>query len=46
MLNFFNKESMSSLLTRAGFEVVDTNVEAVAKYPARIDTLHVLARRS
>jgi len=45
-LNFFNKESMSSLLTRAGFEVVDTNVEAVAKYPARIDTLHVLARRS
>jgi hypothetical protein len=43
-LNFFNQKSMSALLQRAGFEVIDSKVENVAKYPANVESLFVLAR--
>lgn len=43
-LNFFNKNSMNALLHRTGFEVVDSRIECIAKYPARVETLHILAR--
>jgi SAM-dependent methyltransferase len=43
-LNFFNNKSMTALLERTGFEVVDSKVECVAKYPARVESLSTLAR--
>lgn len=43
-LNFFHTRSLRALLERTGFEVVDSAVEYVAKYPARLQTLHMLAR--
>jgi SAM-dependent methyltransferase len=43
-LNFFNQKSMSALLQRAGFEVVDSKVVNVAKYPAKVESLYTLAR--
>jgi SAM-dependent methyltransferase len=43
-LNFFNKNSMTALLERTGFEVVDSKIERGAKYPARVESLCILAR--
>lgn len=43
-LNFFNTESMSALLKRLGFEIVDSKIEVVTTYPARTESLYVLAR--
>jgi hypothetical protein len=43
-LNFFNNKSMTALLERIGFEVVDSKIECVAKYPARVESLSILAR--
>jgi SAM-dependent methyltransferase len=43
-LNFFNTTSMTALLERTGFEVVESKVECVAKYPARVESLYILAR--
>ena len=43
-LNFFNNHSMTALLERTGFEVVDSKIECVAKYPARVESLYTLAR--
>lgn len=43
-LNFFNRESMSALLERLGFEIVNSKIEIVATYPARVESLYVLAR--
>jgi len=43
-LNFFNRDSMSALLKRTGFEVVDSRIELVAKFPSRVESLNVLAR--
>lgn len=43
-LNFFNQQSLRALLERAGFEVVDSRIEDIAKYPARSEQLYVLAR--
>lgn len=43
-LNFFNRNSMTALLERTGFEVVDSKIESVAKYPARVESLYTLAR--
>jgi SAM-dependent methyltransferase len=45
-LNFFNVKSMSALLQRAGFEVIDSKIESVAKYPAKVESLYTLARVS
>ena len=43
-LNFFNNSSMTALLERTGFEVVDSKIERVVKYPAKVESLSVLAR--
>jgi SAM-dependent methyltransferase len=43
-LNFFNTKSITALLKRTGFEVVDSKIECVAKYPARVESLYTLAR--
>jgi SAM-dependent methyltransferase len=43
-LNFFNSNSMTALLERTGFDVVDSKIECVAKYPARVESLTTLAR--
>jgi SAM-dependent methyltransferase len=43
-LNFFNKDSMTALLERVGFEVIDSKIESIAKYPARVESLWTLAR--
>lgn len=43
-LNFFNKSSMKALLERTGFEVIDSSIVNIAKYPARNESLQVLAR--
>jgi SAM-dependent methyltransferase len=43
-LNFFDIKSMTALLTRTGFEVVESRIECIAKYPARVESLYVLAR--
>ena len=43
-LNFFNQQSLEALLERTGFEVVDSRIEAIAKYPAKSEQLYVLAR--
>ncbi len=43
-LNFFNTASMTALLECTGFEVVDSKVECVAKYPVRMESLYTLAR--
>jgi SAM-dependent methyltransferase len=43
-LNFFDKVSMTALLERTGFEVVDSTIECVAKYPAKVESLYMLAR--
>jgi SAM-dependent methyltransferase len=43
-LNFFNSTSMTALLERSGFEVVDSKIECVVKYPAKHKSLSVLAR--
>jgi SAM-dependent methyltransferase len=43
-LNFFNSNSMTALLERTGFEVVDSKIERGAKYPARVESLCILAR--
>ncbi len=43
-LNFFNLPSMTALLNRSGFEVVDSDVKRVAKYPAKVDSLYIVAR--
>lgn len=43
-LNFFEQKSMKALLERTGFEVVDSRVENIAKYPARNESLYTLAR--
>jgi SAM-dependent methyltransferase len=43
-LNFFNNASMTALLERTGFEVVESKIECVAKYPARVESLYTLAR--
>jgi SAM-dependent methyltransferase len=45
-LNFFNAKSMSALLERTGFEVIDSKIENVAKYPAKVESLYTLARVS
>ena len=45
-LNFFNVKSMSALLQRAGFEVIDSKIESAAKYPAKVESLYTLARVS
>jgi SAM-dependent methyltransferase len=43
-LNFFNNASLTALLERTGFEVIESNIECVAKYPARVESLYTLAR--
>ena len=43
-LNFFDTSSMTALLERTGFEVVDSKIESIAKYPARVESLWTLAR--
>ena len=43
-LNFFDIKSMTALLTRTGFEVVESKIECIAKYPAKVESLYVLAR--
>jgi Methyltransferase domain len=43
-LNFFNERSIEALLKRTGFEVVDSVVETVVKYPARVESMSILAR--
>jgi SAM-dependent methyltransferase len=43
-LNFFNQQSMSALLVHAGFQAIDSAIEYVAKYPARLQSLHMLAQ--
>jgi SAM-dependent methyltransferase len=43
-LNFFDKVSMTALLDRCGFEVVDCTIECVANYPAKVESLYMLAR--
>lgn len=43
-LNFFDQKSMQALLERIGFQVVDSRIEDIAKYPARSEQLYVLAR--
>ncbi len=43
-LNFFEQNSMKALLERTGFEVLDSSVESIVKYPARVESLQVLAR--
>ena len=43
-LNFFNNSSMTTLLERTGFEVVDSKIERGAKYPAQVESLCILAR--
>ncbi|HEY4379469.1 MAG TPA: methyltransferase domain-containing protein [Acidobacteriaceae bacterium] len=43
-LNYFNHKSMAALLERLGFEVVDSKIENIAKYPARNESLYMLAR--
>jgi SAM-dependent methyltransferase len=43
-LNFFNNNSMTALLERTGFEAVDSKIERGAKYPARVESLCILAR--
>lgn len=45
-LNFFNRKSMTALLKRTGFEIVDARIDSVASYPARSETLLVMARLS
>jgi SAM-dependent methyltransferase len=43
-LNFFNTNSITALLERSGFEVVDSKVERGAKYPNKTESLYILAR--
>jgi SAM-dependent methyltransferase len=43
-LNLFHDHSMHALLERIGFEIVDSRIEDIAKYPARSKQLYVLAR--
>ena len=43
-LNFFEENSIKALLERTGFEVLDAKVESIVKYPARVESLQVLAR--
>jgi SAM-dependent methyltransferase len=43
-LNFFNQKSMTALLQRSGFDVIDSTVVNVAKYPAKNESLYTLAR--
>ncbi len=43
-LNFFNKESMTALLKRTGFDVIDARIVNILKFPARNESLYVLAR--
>ena len=43
-LNFFEQNSMKALLERTGFEVLASSVESIVKYPARVESLQVLAR--
>jgi SAM-dependent methyltransferase len=43
-LNFFNANSMTALLKRTGFEVLDSKIESIVKYPARVESLSILAR--
>jgi SAM-dependent methyltransferase len=43
-LNFFNQKSIAALLDRAGFEIIDSKIDFVASYPARSETLLVMAR--
>lgn len=43
-LNFFNQKSIAALLERTGFEIVDAKVDYVASYPAKSETLLVMAR--
>ncbi len=45
-LNFFDERSMKALLERMGFAVIDSRIESVVKYPARVESLQILARRS
>jgi SAM-dependent methyltransferase len=43
-LNFFNQKSMTALLERTGFEVIDSKMDYAASYPVRSETLLVMAR--
>jgi SAM-dependent methyltransferase len=43
-LNFFNRKSMTALLQRTGFEVIDSKLECVANYPVRVESLFVLTQ--
>jgi SAM-dependent methyltransferase len=43
-LNFFNLPSMTALLDRCGFEVIDSAIKRIAKYPAKVESLSILAR--
>jgi SAM-dependent methyltransferase len=43
-LNFFNKKSMTALLERTGFEIVDSKIDYLASYPSRSEQLLVMAR--
>jgi SAM-dependent methyltransferase len=43
-LNFFDEKSMKALLERTGFKILDSVVETVVKYPARVESMGVLAR--
>ena len=45
-LNFFDQRSMTALLERSGFEIIDSSIDSIVKYPARVESLQVLARRS
>ncbi len=45
-LNFFDQSSMTALLERSGFEIIDSSIDSIVKYPARVESLQVLARRS
>lgn len=44
-LNFFNTSSLTALLERTGFKVVDSTVNCVPKYPVRMESLYILASR-
>jgi SAM-dependent methyltransferase len=43
-LNFFDERSMKALLERMGFAIIDSRIESIVKYPARVESLQILAR--
>jgi hypothetical protein len=43
-LNFFNDKSMRALMAKVGFDVIASAITQVVKYPARVESLNVVAR--